>query len=293
MGCYYALVQYVPEAGVDDRLTVGMVAIDDETGYGASVFTSDWDRVRCFGNQHPDFLREFIRELRDEVGDVQRMTLVARSREWLEEYSYHFQNSIQFTPISWAPVNAVEWVNQFGPVYVRGINIAHERADIYDQDRLAIESRHVVGDILDSHFGIPAGRRLVREAQVPVRDLRATRTIDAALQNGRIYFGALTTPLSSREGVAQRQIDTVYQSALDIQSVYSDLPLIVITSPIRSNMEDLSTVDNIDTVFQLQRRCVDANIGVARLDEEELLVRLMERSLTAEVLAQIRSLALS
>lgn len=294
MGCYYALVQYVPETAVDDRLTVGMVAIDDETGHGASVFTSNWDRVRCFGDQQADYLRDFVKELRDEVGDARRMTVVARSREWLEDYTYHFRNSIQFSQIAWAPTGADEWIDRFGPIYVRGIHSPEEQAsqeESYDQDRLATETRHLVGDLLDSRFGFRSGRKLVRERKIEVESLRAVRTIDAALQNGALYFGALTTTLSKREGFAQRQIDYIYQSALDIRTVYADLPLIVITSPVKSDQENLAKVDNVDAVFQLQRRCRDANVPVARLDQPDRIADLMEHSLTREALDHLRSLS--
>jgi hypothetical protein len=112
MGCYFSIVQFVPDSIGYDRYAIGVVAIDLDGTKAASAFLSDWSRAESFGANPSDFLREFAADLagRDDLTVAE-----------LHEMSADYQNLIRVTEPDYADADAVEWVRDFGPLMVRDL----------------------------------------------------------------------------------------------------------------------------------------------------------------------------
>jgi hypothetical protein len=95
MPSFYCIVRYVPDPIADERINVGVVVFGD--GALKTRFIRRWTRVRGFGGEETDFIRDFARD----VAKAQHELFGAESRPWTEETLKHvssrWTNSIQLS----------------------------------------------------------------------------------------------------------------------------------------------------------------------------------------------------
>jgi hypothetical protein len=96
---YLTIVQCVPDPVIDERINVGVIVYGD--GRIRSRFVSDWKRVRSFGVEDVEFLKDFADRLQHAgtgQGVLPGMPGVARFDESaLERIVGSWSNAIQFT----------------------------------------------------------------------------------------------------------------------------------------------------------------------------------------------------
>lgn len=110
MPSYYSVVQYYPDPSADERINIGVVAY--EGSVVRTRFLSEWSRVKHFGGENVDFLKDFAHRFHRTVAfqtslATEAVTLGLPDVELpepeltgasLEEIFREWSNSIRFTP---------------------------------------------------------------------------------------------------------------------------------------------------------------------------------------------------
>src|SRR5262245_19715811 len=99
MTTYYTVVQYLPKPLSGERMNVGVIAWAD--GQIATKFIDDWRRVRSFGGEDIDFVRDFVRRVEEASEDIPSLPGFVHDRAIdegrLRKFIGDWVNSIQFS----------------------------------------------------------------------------------------------------------------------------------------------------------------------------------------------------
>src|SRR5512141_879657 len=104
----YALIQYRPDRGRDERLNIGVIAWDADGAH--VVFIESWERARLFGGQDVAFLREFAQSMERRLPEEIELLADELRDESVERWLGDVAHSVQLTAAQRAPEGAKKLV---------------------------------------------------------------------------------------------------------------------------------------------------------------------------------------
>ncbi len=287
MGCLFSLVQYAADNLGDDRMTIGIIALDEDGQGKSCAFVRQWDRVRRFADGSIEFLEDFVRELESRVGINGSLIPGDLSIEELQNMSDDYQNALRVTTPEFADATAAEWVADFGPLFVRDLVevLAHPAQRKVRQDEIAAQTRQLFRQILMSRFQFPEPGLLVERTELPTKR-GALRGLDAAIVNHGVHFGSIAASLDHELADSQNRVDHVVRSVQDLRAEYK-FPLIVVTDPVST--VSISPQHRRELEGQLIGYCGEHGVDVVRSDQPDRIEHAIAVGLTHERLEQLRS----
>jgi hypothetical protein len=266
MPSFYTVVQYVPDPIADERINIGVIAYS-----GATVraqFLAEWRRVRHFGGEDIDFLRDFSRRLQRAVtrqaeglpvegGPVDATRLERMIGGW--------HNSIQLTParasLSDAAALLREAVQLFLSEPVRVAEEAgprdHQAARNIAVSRVRRAARGLVGDLAEA----------VTRQRFPLEGEKSRHTFAVAVANGVPYLAAQAASLE--RGLSTQLVttlDAIAWSVSDTRAQYAALPIGVLMLPARQSSPHFAEIDR----FRRERTSLYQGLGAEVLLEDEV-----------------------
>jgi hypothetical protein len=256
----YSIIQYVPNPIADERINIGVVAFTDHEV--RVQFLANWKRVRNFGMENIDFLKDFAERMKEtasrglvfpgdeesEIPKHERLTKIARG--WM--------NSIQFTE----PRPSLAHVDKLLHDIVEDFLIAPHNSlintDKNSQD-ISINSsiqllykstpqspykykprnRQQAATVATSSVKKAFKNWLGKENQEQFKTLikekyefdgeRAKFKFDIAVANGSPYL--LAQGLSFESNPTIQYLQSLYWSIENVKNCNQDLPIAVITLP--------------------------------------------------------------
>ncbi|MBD2774779.1 DUF3037 domain-containing protein [Iningainema tapete] len=90
----YSIIQYVPDPIADERINIGVVVFNEDAV--KSRFLTNWERVRLFGMEDIDFLKDFADRVQkaalddilfpgDEHSKIPNHERRSSDRTWMDE----------------------------------------------------------------------------------------------------------------------------------------------------------------------------------------------------------------
>jgi hypothetical protein len=266
MASFYTVVQYVPDPISDERINIGVIA------YAGTIvrsqFLTEWRRVKSFGGEDVQFLKDFARRLQRAVArqaeglPVEGGPVNAAS---LERWIGSWHNSIQFTPAraSLRSPDALlrEGVQRFLSEPVRAAEEAgprdHQDARDLTTSRVRRAVHDLVGDVAES---------LTRQ-RYPLDGAKSRHTFAVAVANGVPYLAAQAVSLE--RGASKQLIttlDAIAWTVSDTHAQYNALPLGVVMLPARETSPHFADLDQL----RAERKALYQELGADVLLEDEV-----------------------
>lgn len=285
MSCFYSLVQYALDTLGGDRLTVGIVAIDEDGRQGAAQFVEDWRRARCFGGIDTDFLESFVHDLDVRIGGEESLFPPQITLEELRELSRENQNAIRITEPTRIALSAVEWVRDYADLYVPDIEAKKTKQAPRNLTQAIIrDTKQIMLAVLQYDFKIPdAHTKVAPYSQTGIYG--QLRTIPAAIRNEVVHFGSIATTLDHAQRETQSRVDSTVEAVRDLRNVIKHTPLIVITddfSTSRISRHDREIMEN-----QLRDKCRLEGVPVLKRSESENIADEIRKAITPSTLEHL------
>lgn len=230
MASKYSIIQYVPNPIADERINIGVLAFDDHRTL--VYFLRNWDRVRRFGMEDIDFLRDFAARTRkaaesgllfpgdenNEIPKHDRLLRVAQS--WM--------NSIQFTEPR-ASLKDLDRVLE-DAIKTFLIEPVSDKPKLLDRQGAARKTISGVKQAVKK-FTKEEYKDLVKEKYVLPGTLKR-HEIDIAVANGHPYLAA--QGISFEVHPPENLLDALSWTITDIKDKNRDFPLAVVVFPPKS-----------------------------------------------------------
>jgi len=227
MSSRYSIIQYVPDPIADERINIGVLAFDDQKV--RVYFLHNWERVRNFGSEDIDFLKDFAEKMQesaeigllfpgDQLSDIPR-------HERLLKVAQSWMNSIQFTE----PRGSLEKVDELFADTIKRflVDIPKSRSKFRDRQaaaRLTVSKvKQVVKELIGKEY-----QDLVK-AKYMIPGQRKEHDIDIAIANGHPYLAA--QGISFEVHTPENVLDALAWTISDIKDKNSDFPLAVVVLP--------------------------------------------------------------
>ena len=96
----YSVIRYMPDPRREECINIGVIVVADDGTFVEAAFTTNWQRVQCFGQEDLSFLKEFASLLRYRIQQHQDSLFSSAllGTEALTKMAEGWHNSIQFTP---------------------------------------------------------------------------------------------------------------------------------------------------------------------------------------------------
>jgi hypothetical protein len=266
MSSFYTVVQYVPDPIADEKLNIGVVAYSGTTV--RIQFLAEWKRVKHFGGEDVDFLKDFARRFQRAVtrqteglpvegGPIDATYLGRMIGSW--------HNSIQLTParasVSDPDALLREIVQRFLSEPVRAAEEGgprdHQAARNIAISRVRRAVQALVGDVAES---------LTRQRYTLDGD-KAPHTFAVAVSNGVPYLAAQA--ISLERGISSQLItalDAIAWSVTDTHAQHGALPIGVLMLQARESSPHFAEIERL----QRQRTDLYQSLGATVLHENEV-----------------------
>lgn len=282
MGCVYSLVQYALDTLGDDRLTVGMIAIDEDGSHAATAFIEKWARARCFGGGDTGFLEDFVHELSQRAGVPGKFTPPEITIEELEEMARDYQNAIRVSSPTRVDMAASEWIRDYAQLFVSGLGEKRQRETARTTvNRIIRDTKQLMAHVLQAEFHIPDASHRVRPAEI-IGEFGQMRVIPAAIRNEIVHFGSIAATLDHEPKDVQARVDQTVETIRDIRTRISGTPLIVVIddfSTERISRRQREVMEN-----QLRAKCKIESVDVIRSDHPDLIADHIREAMTPSAL---------
>lgn len=228
---YFSIIRYVPDPVREEQINIGIIAIDATQPYGRARFLTRWERVRRFGGEEIEFIKEFVRDVEHRLPKQPALfkdTLLGT--EELEKLASNWKNSIQFSApkVSTLPVEQLvdREFKRFVDSVSHRITERREKNSVIQSAKkaliLALENRFKQTDI---------GKQVIRTKET-IEGKLDTYRFDIALKNGRVYLAAPAISFKIQElSALQKEVDATAWAISDVKQKMSALEFAVLVSP--------------------------------------------------------------
>jgi hypothetical protein len=260
----YTVVQFVPNPISDERINIGVIAYDEGTVRGQ--FLGDWRRVRSFGGESVEFLRDFATRFHSEITRASfsdalpdRLTPAA-----LDALAGRFSHSIQFTEAR-ASLHSVDaLIHELAPLVLPESTARSRRPAA---KTLAARRLFDVVDALINDRAVSS--ELVRKGY-PLNGERREHVFDVAVANGIPYLAAQTVSFDSgvrieRRGL-QNRLDAIAWTIEDTRRRLPELPLAVMAVHAKEDSEEFGELEDL----RRSSAALYSELGAEVVDERSL-----------------------
>lgn len=226
----YSVVRYLPNPLSGEAVNFGVIAWNQDRI--SSRFIDNWKRVRAFGGEDIDFLREFRH--RFETRTSQAPTLPGFGDKLdaaeLERIVGDWRHSIEFSEPRSSLKSPDEVLNDLAPIYLR--SLGHRPREMRDRRVAARLAAKMVSDVLISEKG-PGVRDLIQR-DYALSGQFDRHTFDVAVANGQAFLAAQALSFEgSSSPNLHRDIDATAWAIDDVRKKLPRLPLRIFALPPR------------------------------------------------------------
>jgi hypothetical protein len=266
MSSFYTVVQYVPDPIADERINIGVIAFSGATVF--AHFLAEWRRVKNFGGEDVEFLKDFSRRLQRVLSRQRDGVPVAGGQvdaDNLRRLIGSWHNSIQFTParasLSEPQALLREAIQRFLSEPVRAAEEAGPRDHQYARSIAVSRVRRAV------HALVGDMAELLTRRRFPLEGEKSQHTFAVAVANGVPYLAAQAVSL---ERAASTQLitalDAIAWSVADTHAQHAALPIGVLMLAPRSTSPAFA---NLDRVYR-ERASLYTALGAEVLQEDQV-----------------------
>lgn len=224
MTAHYTVVQYVPSPVADERINFGVIAWDKKEVH--SRFISNWRRVKVFGKENIDFLKEFAEAVSEQTERQYSLLDDAAKNVFdvgrIEKEIGVWSNSIQFMEARGSTKPASELINDIAPLFLRTLQkqTAPRRTRATAAALITDSLLSAANEIMpDQASDLVKRKRFVAGGHKHYR-------FDVVLENGAPLTAVQAISLETGDtDNIQREIESVFYEFYDVRNKYSSLPL--------------------------------------------------------------------
>lgn len=237
----YAVVQYLPRPLSDEKINVGVVAWRE--GQIAARFVQNWRRVRAFGREDVEFLRDFASRIisaAGETGALPGFDPDAINETRLEKIIGSWTRSIQFSEPKSSLKSPSEVLDEISSIFLLDLpkRIKHTRSR-REAAALAVQKvfevlkeRNIDSEMLKRHNKISGHL--------------ADHIFDVVVGNGTPFFAAQGLSFEGTDSAnLQRDVDATAWAVDDVRRENRQLPLAVLALPPRNESKAFDRAEKI------------------------------------------------
>ncbi|MBX3070857.1 MAG: hypothetical protein KF883_10195 [Thermomicrobiales bacterium] len=284
MGCYFSLVQLFSDNLSDDHITIGMIAVNDDDSSAAARFVGDWSRASSFSDIPTTHIKTVIGGIESRFWDESALFTSAVTLDQLKEMIGSYHNAIRLTSPEHVERSAEDWVTHFAHQFIRDLDARRRRRPSSTQPQVADTSRKLLKELLHRRFQLRSAERVVDEWEL-VSTYKTPRSIDAAVRNGRLHFGAVALSLDHPAAEAQSNVDRAFTRMYDLKTALPDIPLIGVTDIVSNAQHDPER--RHEDQIQLAHRFSDLGLALIEVSDEARIERELEKVMTPEILQSL------
>ena len=278
MPSYYSVVQYYPDPSADERINIGVIA------YQGSVvrtrFLSEWGRVKHFGGESVDFLKEFARNFQRTVNYQSAMSSEASALgltdyrgaepkltgDTLEAMFGEWSNSIRFTE----PRASLRAPDSLLDEVIRRYLVVHRAAGTRRRDQRTATKLAVsrVRQGLSRSVRPELAEELLRSPYL-VNGARQEHYFDVAIANGTPYLVAQSASFEVPDPHAKAlhsRLDSIAWSLSDARPREQGIAIGVLALPPEKGMPHEA---EMNALFEA-RIALFKDLGATVLGEQEI-----------------------
>jgi hypothetical protein len=232
MSAQYSVIRYVPDPIAEECVNFGVVTWDQERI--RCRFLTNWTRVRSFGHENVNFLREFAREMVEVTSQqlpLEGINAVSTLNEdQLKKMMSGWGENIQFSSPRGSTKDAVALIADIGPLFLRAQRPARSKV------RTRVTAARVAANILLDAVRQRApdeAERLVKRKEV-VDGAIEQHKLDVALLNGHLIAGvqAISFEINAGEHL-EKEMLSIKWAISDIRQSNRELPMAIFAFPPR------------------------------------------------------------
>lgn len=241
MASRYSVIQYVPNPIAGERINVGVVVYSADSV--RVRFVNNWERVRHFGMENIEFLKNFACQMEDEaeVGllfpeDQSEMA----NHEKILRIAKGWINSIQFTEPRGSLSNVDELLDDVTSTYLREQDLELiPKVKVRDRQAAAKIIRRKTREVLMQKFGERTGEFLKKD--YGVKGISTNNKFDVVVANGRPYFAA--HGISFEVDIPDTLKDAVSWKISDVKKHLPSFPLAILMLPPKSEQNNYNQIE--------------------------------------------------
>lgn len=222
----YALIQYRPDRGSDERLNIGVIAWDSDGAH--VVFVESWERARLFGGQDVAFLREFAQSMERRLPEEVGLLADELTEELVERWIGDVAHSVELTPAQGAPGGAKKLVASLATRFLYSPPPKAKKG----RDRRAAVSRayRAIKAALDAKAS--KGSRPQVRLHRPLEGKLGEHLFDLVVSDGKPLAGvvAISFEVKSKARL-QTEVDAAAWALDDVHRLDKEMPLAVFALP--------------------------------------------------------------
>nr|ATZ76402.1 DUF3037 superfamily protein [uncultured bacterium] len=243
---YYCMARYVPDPIKAESMNFGVFVL--AAGRARFQGIGDWTRLRKFGGEPIDFLKEFARSAK-----------AIEDEQYVRHIAIKWKNSIQITepqPSLMAPEPLLVYAAQKFLVETGPAGLGYRRkSDLVRATRLKLREALVL------RLGSVANIYLKQHYSIPGES--GSHTFDFGVANGSPYFlaQAISFEIADPREI-EKQVDAASWAVDDVKRSVSKLPIGVVTLPPKAAGETSDMYGNAKKVLN--------RLGAEVLDEVDV-----------------------
>jgi len=230
MSAQFSVIRYVPDPITEECVNFGVVAWDGERI--RCRFLSNWTRVRSFGQQKLDFLREFAKEMT--AVTARQLPLRAINpvpilgEDQLKKIINTWSDNIQFSPARGSIKDVDALISDIAPLFLKVPRTA--RAGVRTRVVAAKMAANILLDAVRQRAPDEAAR-VVRTKEI-VDGATDRHKLDVALANGHLIAGvqAISFEINASEHL-DKEILAIKWAISDIRQRNRRVPMAIFALP--------------------------------------------------------------
>lgn len=186
---YFSIIRYVPDPIREEQINIGIIAINPDIKFGIAKFTEDFDRVRRFGSENIQFLKDFAEYLKNQIPrEPFLFPGKLLSAEQLKEIAINWQNSIQFSEPKISKLSVEEVIDR---EFKRFIPSPPMKREVALHKRKVIRSaKGYLSQALKARFRQPKIIQQLLKTDEQIEGKRDVYTLPLVIKNEHLYLGA-------------------------------------------------------------------------------------------------------
>lgn len=231
MTARFSVIRYLPDPSNGECINIGVLVFNGERVW--SRFLGDWKRVRSFGGDDIDGLREFAKEVQRQTGLNQLSAeLDARTvldQALIEQLSHRWIHSIQISEPMGALLPPDALLDSVARQYLS--QPVAGRARTRDRRFAAALAERELRGAIQLRLGKELAGQLV-QAKLILPGHWQSHQFDVGVKNGNVYAAATAVSFETRSSDdRENQIKAVEFDVFDVRQQLPDLPLAVVALP--------------------------------------------------------------
>jgi hypothetical protein len=236
MPAYYTVIQYVPDPIADERVNFGILVWNDHVV--RAQFVRDWRRVRAFGQQETQYLREFSDRVKGLASQQMTIPLGAEitfDSAYIEKTIGRWKNSIQFTGKRASLKSPDQLLKEIAPTFLKDEPVVRRRSR--GRRSAASIAKGFLFEALSNEVQRSTAIELLKMNE-EIEGKLDSHNFDLVLANGKTYCGVQALSFEVLGDSLRREIDATAWALDDVKKADKHLQLgVFVIPPAKSEMK--------------------------------------------------------